>query len=285
LEGRVVSFRDIMYPAITLERFKALRASDDAKRICFGSIHKNALKRSDGARAAGWFNVPFAETISSVFPWPLFRNTRGKFGGYYRAVSDDHEFGEISQWLAENADVVFIRSLFSTAVAACEHYITPERRSRVGELEHSAKYEGDTRARDALLEILEGVYRRMHGGRKIDGIASIPPSKPGRMSLPNLLAEQLSKRPGIIDLTSNFHWNGPKSSIKELDVDQKWAALEDVGLTVSDAFEGKNVLLIDDMYQSGSTAHFVGSKLRAAGANDIHLLAVSKGRRDTDNRR
>jgi hypothetical protein len=188
----VVSFRDILYPPITLERFRALRASDDAKRICFGSIHKNALKRGDGGRSAGWFNVPFAETISSVFPWKLFRNTRGQFGGYYRVVSDDHEFSEISQWLAENADVVFIKSLFTTAVAACEHYITPDRRSRIGELEHSAKYEGNTRACDALTDVLEGVYRRMHGGRNVDAIASIPPSKPGRSSLPNRLAASLA---------------------------------------------------------------------------------------------
>jgi hypothetical protein len=93
----VVSLRDLLYPAITLERFNALRASADAKRICFGSIHKNALKRNDGGKAAGWFNVPFAETISTVFPWELFRNTKGQFGGYYRLVSDDLEFSEIGQ--------------------------------------------------------------------------------------------------------------------------------------------------------------------------------------------
>lgn len=281
----MVSFRDILYPPITLERFKALRALEDAKRICFGSIHRNALKRADGNRAAGWFNVPFSETIGSVFPWPLFRNTKGKFGGYYRLVSDDHEFSEISQWLAENADVVFIKSLFKTAVAACEHYITPERRSRIGEMEHSAKYEGDTRARAALVDVLEGVYRRMHGGRTIDAMVSIPPSTPGRASLPNLLAAQLADRVGVPDLTDKLRWNGSKPSIKELDVDAKWAALESVGLTVEDVFAGKDILLIDDMYQSGSTAHFVGAAIRAAGADDLHLLAVSKGRRDTDNRR
>lgn len=279
----MVSFRDIMYPPITLERFKALRASGDAKRICFGSIHKNALKRGDGNRSAGWFNVPFTETISSVFPWQLFRNTKGKFGGYYRVVSDDQEFSEISQWLAENADVVFIRSLFTTAVAACEHYLTPERRSRVGELEHSAKYEGDARACDALVEVLEDVYRRMHGGRKIDAIASVPPSKAGQTSLPNHLAAELAKRIELPDLTANLRWNSRKPSIKELNVEEKWAALEVVGITVDDVFAGKNILLIDDMYQSGSTAHFVAGALRAAGADDLHLLAVSKGRRDTDN--
>lgn len=281
----MVSFRDLIYPSITLAKFTALRETEDAKRICFGSLHKNALKRSDGSRSAGFFNVPFNETIGTIFPWDLFRNTKNQYGGYYRIVSDDEEFSEINQWLVENADVVFIKSLFSTAVAACEHYITSERRSRVGELEHSAKYGNSSSAVDALVDILEDIYRRMHGKRRIDAIASIPPSKQGQISLPNLLASRLSERLEIIDLTGSVQWNGPKQSIKELDVDQKWVALENVGLTVGNAFAGKNVLLLDDMYQSGSTAHFVGSALRTAGVNDLHLLAVSKGRRDTDNRK
>jgi predicted amidophosphoribosyltransferase len=281
----VVSFRDLLYPPITLARFKVLRETEDAKRICFGSTHKNALKRSDGSRSAGFFNVPFIETIGSIFPRELFRNTKGNYGGYYRVVADDHEFSEISQWLTENADVVFIKSLFTTAVAACEHYVTTDRRSRVGELEHSAKYEKDSSAVGALVDILEGIYVRMHGKRRIDAFVSIPSSTAGQQSLPNMLAARLSERLGVPDLTGNLRWGGSKPSIKELTVDEKWAALEGVGLVVDDVFAGKNVLLIDDMYQSGSTAHFVGAAIRAAGADDLHLLAVSKGRRDTDNRK
>lgn len=279
----VVSFRDLLYPPITLTRFKALRETADAKRICFGSIHKNALKRNDGGRTAGFFNVPFYETIGSIFPWELFRNTKGKYGGYYRAVADENEFSEIGQWLTENADVVFIKSLFSTAVAACEHYVTSDHRSRIGELEHSAKYERSSSATEELVDILEGIYRRMHGKRRIDALVSIPPSTAGQPSLPNILAARLSERLGIPDLTHNLRWNGPKPSIKELNVEEKWAALEGVGLTVDGALAGKDVLLLDDMYQSGSTAHFVGSGIREAGADDLHLIAVSKGRRDTDN--
>lgn len=279
----MVSIRDFIYPPITLERFKALREGDDAKRICFGSAHKNALKRNASGQSAGFFNVPFIETIGSIFPWELFRNKNGKYGGYFRVVSDDSEFGEINKWLAENADVVFLRSLFSTAVAACEHYISHDQRSRVGELEHSAKYEGSAGAANELVEILEDIFKRMHGSRRIDAIASIPPSTAGQRSLPNKLASRLAERLNLPDLTGSLRWNGPKPSIKELNVDEKWAALDDVGITVDDAFGGKNILLIDDMYQSGSTAHFVGSALRAAGVNDLHLLAVSKGRRDTDN--
>lgn len=278
----MVSLRDFLYPPITLAAFLALRAKEP-KRICFGSVHKNALKNNPTGKSAGFFNVPFIETIGALFPLRLFENTRGKYGGYYRTVTDSSEFDEIRAWVSENSDVVFIRSLFNTAVAACEHYISANERSKVGELEHSAKYGNSASAKEELSKILLDIYRRMHGGRRIDGIVSVPPSVPGNQSLPNYLAAHLASAIGVPDLTDQLHWNGPKGSIKELDVDAKWGALEAVGMTVGEAVAGRNLLLIDDMYQSGATAHFVASRLRNAGANELHLIAVSKGRRDTDN--
>ena len=274
--------RDFMYPPITLESFQALRAKTP-KRICFGSVHKDALKDNPNGKAAGFFNVPFIETIGDIFPWALFENKKGKFGGYYRTVTDDIEFGNITTWISENADVVFIRTLFKTAVAACEHYIAQDKRSKIGELEHSAKYENNLFAKNSLAEILHEIYNRMHTARQIDAIISVPPSMAGTQSLPNFLASELAARMKIPDLTKELSWKGKKDSIKELGVDEKWAALDKVGLSVGEAVAGKNILLIDDMYQSGATAHFVASKLREAGANDLHLIAVSKGRRDTDN--
>lgn len=278
----MVSLRDFIYPPITLDAFQDLRAKDP-KRICFGSVHKNALKDNPDGRSAGFFNVPFLETIASVFPWKLFRNTRGKYGGYFRTVTDDEEFGEIRAWISQNSDVVFIRSLMATAVAACEHYIDQNKRSFIGELEHSAKYGGSAAAREQLVSILIEIYQRMHGKRRIDGIISVPPSTAGQESLPNFLAARLAAALSLPDLTAELAWNGKKGSIKELSVNEKWSALEAVGMTVGPSIEGKNLLLIDDMYQSGATAHFIASQLRKAGANDLHLLAVSKGRRDTDN--
>jgi len=277
-----VSFRDFVYPPITLARFQALRAKEP-KRICFGSIHKNALRDNPSGKAAGFFNVPFIESVGDLFPWRLFENKNGKYGGYYKVVTDDDEFNEIKEWMSMNSDVVFIRSLFDTAVAACEHYIG-ESRSKVGQLEYSAKYQGSAAAKVALVEELADIYGRMHGQRKIDGIVSVPTSTAGSQSLPNYLAAHLSTKVGIPDLTSQLSWNGPKGSIKALAVDEKWATLEAVGITVGDGIGDKDLLLIDDMYQSGATAHFVASQLRAAGANALHLLAVSKGRRDTDNK-
>lgn len=276
-----MSFRDLMYPPITLEGFKALRAKQP-KRICFGSTHKNALKRNDSGEWAGSLFVPFTETVAVLLPWRLFPNT-GQHGGFRRGIKDNDEFEAIEAWVKTHADLVFIRSLFNTAIATCEHYTAANGRSRIGELEHDAKYIGNASAKGELAKILNGAFNRLYKGLEVEAVLSVPSSKSGTEGLPNFLAATLSATIGRPDLTSQLRWNGPKSSIKELKVDEKWGALESVGLTVGEGISGKNLLLIDDMYQSGATAHFVASRLRAAGANEIHLLAISKGKRDTDN--
>ena len=188
----MVPLREIMHPPITLVRFQALRAKEP-KRICFGSIHKNALRTNSSGKAAGFFNVPFIETVGQLFPWRLFENRNGKFGGYFRTVTDDNEFSEIKAWMSENADVVFLRSLFDTAVAACEHYMG-NGRSKVGQLEYNAKYENRSSSKEALVELLADIYNRMHGERKLDGIISVPSSTPGSTSLPNYLAAELASK-------------------------------------------------------------------------------------------
>lgn len=274
-------FRDLMFPQITLDDFQALRLKQP-KRVCFGSKHKNALKRNDSGSWAGSLFVPFTETIAELLPWALFPNT-GPHGGYRRGIKENQEFEEIKSWVDARADLVFIRSLFNTAVATCEHYATNNSRSPIGELEHSAKYENDSAAQSQLVKILKSAFDRLYQGRGINALISVPASVQGNPSLPSFLANRVGTAVGLPDLSASLNWNGSKAKIKELSVDAKWGALEKVGLTVGNDVAGKNLLLIDDMYQSGATAHYVASRLRAAGANEIHLLAVSKGRRDTDN--
>lgn len=241
------------------------------------------MKRSESGSWAGSLFLPFNETIARVFPWQIYPKT-GDHGRYYhRGIKEEDEFKEIQNWIAARADLVFIRSLFDTAVATCEHFQDKESRSPIGTLEYKAKYESSASARDQLATVVQSAFERIHAGLGVNAILSVPSSTEGALSLPNLLAGRLSDRIGLPDLTGGLTWNGAKGKIKELSVEEKWGALESVGLSVDGAIAGKNLLLIDDMYQSGATAHFVASRLRAAGANDLHMLAVSKGRRDTDN--
>jgi hypothetical protein len=280
----LISFRDLMHPAITLEGFKALRSQGQAKRICFGSTHNKALKRNDSGEWAGSLFLPFNETMARIFPWTLYPKMGGHGRYYHLGIKEEKLFDEVKAWTEKHSDLVFIRSLFDTAMATCEHYNANNTLSKIGSLEKAAKYSNDHAAKAKLVAILGSAFDRLHIGLGITAVASVPSSNQNQPSLPNHLAAALSQAKGLPDLTSSLRWDGPKGQIKELGVDEKWAALEKVGLSVDAAVAGRNLLLIDDMYQSGATAHFVASRLRAVGANDLHLLAVSKGKRDTDNK-
>jgi predicted amidophosphoribosyltransferase len=100
--------------------------------------------------------------------------------------------------------------------------------------------------------------------------------------LPNRIAAKLAEELGIEDLTPQIGWASAKPSVKETAVNKKWSVLEEVGLNVSEQFKNRDVLIID-VYQSGTTVHFIASKLREAGCGDIHCLAVVKALGDTDN--
>lgn len=277
----MTDLRDLFFPPITYEAFAALRAKSP-KRICFGSTHKTALKKATGGNAVGFLNVPFLESFSPMFPWQMFENTKGMHGGFYRAITSSDEYAQISDWIERHSDLVFIRSLLTTAIAAAEHF-ADDSRTEIGELEKAAKYDANLNARAKLADILEKIYGNCHSTLGVSAIISVPSSQAPTLSLPNFLAKRLSERLGIPDLTHEIAWASPKGEIKSLTVEQKWNALARVGMHISNSVAEKNLLLIDDMYQSGATAHYVGSQLRASGANAIHLMCVSKGRRDTDN--
>ncbi len=270
------AFWDFVRPKITQKRYEALAATTP-KRVCFGSTHPNALKKAENG-PIGYFNVPFSETIDALFPWQVYKN---KFG-YSRTVKSTSEYDEIASWVAANRDVVFIRSLFEACIAASEH-VSGTCRSEVGELEYQAKWKGDENAVSRLADKLAGIFQRLLIERGIVAICAVPSSTPGKASLPCKLAAAFAAKFDLENLTDRLAWDGKKDTIKDKPAAQKWELLEAVGLTVEGTLDGKNVLIMDDMYQSGATVHFLASKLQAAGAGDLHCLAVSKARGDKDN--
>lgn len=263
---------------ITLERFNQLRTAEPL-RLCFGTSKK--LSKGSNGPAFGFLNLTFRETIERLLPWRLERKD-ARYGPY-RIIRSEEEYDEIERWINENSDVVFIRSLLAVCVAANEHQSAPGLHTSVGELERRAKYQSDQNARCKLLDILETVFRRLFANLQIDAVCAVPASRVDQFCLPVWLATGLSERLGLEDLSQAVRWAGTKSKMKEVEVDQKWAELEGVGLCIDGSVEGRRILIIDDLYQSGATVHFVASKLQLAGANEIHCIAVVKSLRDTDN--
>jgi adenine/guanine phosphoribosyltransferase-like PRPP-binding protein len=270
------AFWDFLNPKITRKRFDDL-AVLSPKRICFGSKHQNALRKAD-ADPAGYFNVPFSETISELFPWQIYKN---KFG-YSRVIKTSTEFDEIAAWIEANRSTVFIRSLLDSCVACCEH-VGDEGRSEIGQLEYRAKWRNDADAITKLAELLTETFGRLYEGAGVNAICAVPSSTPGKQSLPCKLAVAVSAHTGIPDITDRLSWDRQKDTIKDKDAAEKWALLEEVGLSVEGSLKGTKIMLVDDLYQSGATVHFVASQLQEAGAGALHCIAISKSRGDKDN--
>ena len=72
--------------------------------------------------------------------------------------------------------------------------------------------------------------------------------------------------------------------LKDIKLGEKWAAWDEAQLSFNGAdISGKQVVLIDDEYQSGTTMQYIAMKLQEAGAYQVCGLSMVKAMRDKDN--
>jgi len=65
-------------------------------------------------------------------------------------------------------------------------------------------------------------------------------------------------------------------------MEQKLSALAEA-FSLGDTVDGKSVLIVDDLYQSGVSAWSLARFLKSRGARRVYGLACVKSWRDTDN--
>ncbi|MEO7687674.1 MAG: phosphoribosyltransferase family protein [Sphingomonas sp.] len=253
-------------------------ATTKPKRVCFGTTHTNALKKSPSGPKVGYFNLPFSETFDELLPWAL---TSGKYG-FFVSADTAARFNQIQGWIDQHREMVFIKSLLNSAVALSFQY-SEEGRTPIGELEYQAKYCGNKDATSKLSEIAIACFASLFQNRNINGIISVPPTDPDKNGLPQLVAKAISNHFEIENFTSRISWSTKKPSIKSASLSEKWDILSSIGITIDTDISKRNIMIIDDMYQSGTTVHYVASRLRASDACDIHCLSLSKSLSDKDN--
>lgn len=147
--------------------------------------------------------------------------------------------------------------------------------SNVGKIIHKCKYENGGDFPNNLIELTLKAFRKMFKDEKFDLILYVPPTRSG-------------------DLVKNFahkiavHLNIPISDglfktrqTKEQKIFQNSYCKKD---NVIDAFsyrnpqgiEGKRILLIDDIFDSGATIKEIGKMLSNMGAQNITPLVIAK---------
>lgn len=155
--------------------------------------------------------------------------------------------------------------------------------TQIGQMEHDCKSVELRRSISELIAHLRAFIDGTFGYNSARHVCAVPPRLGKGYDLPATLVQELARERTLFDLTPRFAWSAAKGSIKDTPVDEKWAQLEAAGLAFRGNLAGEPVILIDDKYQSGTTLHFVASKLRAAGAGPIFGLCLVKTLRDSDN--
>jgi len=161
----------------------------------------------------------------------------------------------------------------------------------VGSLRAGAKPYGGNAATTQTFEAAESLaeacllfLEEMACYKSADCVVAMPPSDPSKpYNLPRYLAEKISAGWGRADLTAHVRTVAGRRSIKELPMAQKLDTLLGTIEVDTNAFKGKRVLLVDDLYQSGISMNYCGLLLLKAGATKIFGLACEKTCRNDDN--
>lgn len=154
------------------------------------------------------------------------------------------------------------------------------KRTELGELVFRLKNRNDRNAVDAIgdtaVEFIKG------WGPEIDLIVPVPPSR----KRPHQPVVEIAKAIGgrLQRQVSDTAVNKVKETPELKDVyeyEQRTKLLEGAFEVDASAVQGRQILLVDDLYRSGATATLVANALLAAGAKAVCMLAMTKTRTRT----
>lgn len=270
---------------ITLERVQQMRILEPRRR-CFADHSGIQMAKKNGSKS---FSVKFEETIR-----PIYEAMTGcqlhhsvNFSNYWHSIGDDEDLTKIQQWESSQGDRVFLRDCLSLSIALGINFPDNQShdRTELGELEHRAKQHRDEEAIKELASRTITTINELPFYQEADLVAAVPPRPDKEFDLPARIAKLVAVATRKPDITLDFKFGNTKGSLKEVALDEKWAAWENAGLTLDNAeLVGKKVILIDDKYQSGTTLQFVAMILQKHGASEVYGLSLVKTLRDTDNR-
>lgn len=147
--------------------------------------------------------------------------------------------------------------------------------SKVGEAIHRSKYENGGDFPDFLLKLVLKAFRKKFGMEQFDLILYVPPTKSG--DLVKNFAIKISQELGIPISHSLIKC---KETQEQKIFENNYLKTENVKdafkFTRPNEINGKRILLIDDIFDSGATVKEIGRLLTGLGAVKIAPLVIAK---------
>lgn len=243
--------------------------------------------------------LPFCETLKNAFDSMCSVNTIGLREGKERCYtffidSREKDIEKVRNWLSKVGAYVAIRDCLALSFTLDYDRVNgdPNRpQTRIGALRSRAKpYDGQARhdtfvAADEMIASCLKFIEDIDCYQDVDAIVAMPPSDPHKsFNLPFYLSAGIARDLGQPDLTGNIITCAPRKGLKEVPLENKLETLKGT-IKVIDAklFNGKVLLLIDDLYQSGISMNYAAMLMLQSGARKIYGLACEKTCSNDDN--
>lgn len=150
-------------------------------------------------------------------------------------------------------------------------------RSEMGELVYQLKSNFDKSTIPKIIEKLKSIK----GIEEFDYIIPVPSSKERKLQPVDEIASALGEQRGVLVLTDFLEKKTSKEELKNIsDPKRRKEALKD-GIVVKGnrKLQGKSVLLVDDIYRSGTTLNACCSVLKEyTGVKSVSVLTMTKTR-------
>jgi len=185
------------------------------------------------------------------------------------------------EFLAFLKEALLVPSALDEVWALDMHMVNESERTQIGEAVYRAKtygpgHLGDSAIGEKLANLMGSRFAEHPGICRADlvlGVPANPPKQPH--NLPEVLALGVSRSAGLPLDQELLIKVRPTSEIKDLPNEDKLDALEGA-YKVARPLKGEDVVIVDDLYFSGSTMGYIAGLLSDAGASSVVGLVATK---------
>jgi competence protein ComFC len=154
-----------------------------------------------------------------------------------------------------------------------EHMQFETTRSPLGELIYQLKYRNGPV--DDIAETAVAFAAERWAG-KIDCVVPSPPSLHRARQPVMLIADGVAKSLGVPIFINAVEKTTATAQMKNVPIDEREPLLSEAIQQGSDSVQNRRILLIDDLWETGSTLRRVAEVLSKMGASEIRALAMTR---------
>ncbi len=205
--------------------------------------------------------------------------------------------GEVTNnvlWLSLNKNIKeYFDDELDYCIASDFNIVYGEGRTEIGEAEYQLKYniedlsvkERNQYANIIMSKMLDNCkYIPFNNGLNWC-VSPMPATEVGKTKLAWQMAEEISKQLKLSFIRPNLTCDKPQ--MKQLSIKEKIGTWEKIyynnGVILDNQVRGKNVIVVDDLYQSGATMWEYAKFLKTLGARCVFGIVCVKSLRDSDN--